>query len=94
MGRQLESKHKEENSREISLAESARELCEVKLELSKKTHEMRGRSNCRFIGSVQFRAPSQFESVIRTAACYIASRGYLRIINGASGSETDHKLFL
>ena len=59
MGRQLESKHKEENSREISLAESARELCEVKLELSKKTHEMRGGCicDCRFMGSIQFRAP-------------------------------------
>ena len=44
MGRQLESKHKDESSREISLAESARELCEVKLELSKKTHEIRGLS--------------------------------------------------
>jgi len=44
VGRQLESKHKEDSSREISLAESARELCEVKLDLSKKTHELRGLS--------------------------------------------------
>ena len=39
--------------------------------------------------------PSQIESAICcTVACYITSSGYLRIINGASGSETDHILFL
>ena len=44
LGKQLEAKHRDESSRELSLAESARELCETKLELSKRTHEMRGLS--------------------------------------------------
>ncbi len=42
LGKQLEAKHREDSSREMSLADSAKELCEAKLELSRKSHELRG----------------------------------------------------